>query len=72
MDYFGLGALVVGLLIFGLAYAPNATLTEATSAAVQVFVQNAQRVQPSFMLDARNLAAALRICQLVEGMPLSP
>ena len=47
------------------------TLAEATSAsAVRLFVQAAQRVQADFQLTATNLPAVLRICQLVEGMPL--
>jgi predicted ATPase len=47
------------------------TVAEATSAsAVRLFVQAAQRVQADFQLTATNLPAVLRICQLVQGMPL--
>ncbi|MFN8487412.1 MAG: BTAD domain-containing putative transcriptional regulator [Caldilineaceae bacterium] len=38
--------------------------------AVQLFAQSAQRIQSGFSLNATNLPAILRICQLVEGMPL--
>jgi predicted ATPase/DNA-binding SARP family transcriptional activator len=38
--------------------------------AVQLFVQCAQRVQPSFQLDEATAVAVARICQLVDGMPL--
>src|SRR5258708_304699 len=39
------------------------------SAAVQLFVQSAQRVYSDFSLS-RDISGVLRICQLVEGMPL--
>ena len=38
--------------------------------AVQLFLQSAQRVQPDFSLQG-NAPEILRICQLVEGMPLA-
>jgi predicted ATPase/DNA-binding XRE family transcriptional regulator len=38
--------------------------------AVQLFVQSAQRVQPDFALQGK-APDVLRICQLVEGMPLA-
>ena len=54
-----------------LAFAANATLTEAAaSAAVRLFVQAAQRSNVDFQLTAANCAAVLRICRLVQGMPL--
>jgi len=54
-----------------LVFAAAATLAEAaTVAAVRLFVQSVQRVQPHFQLTETNLAAVLRICQLVQGMPL--
>jgi predicted ATPase/DNA-binding SARP family transcriptional activator len=37
---------------------------------VRMFVQNARRVQPSFALDGEQLDTVLRICHLLEGMPL--
>jgi predicted ATPase/transcriptional regulator with XRE-family HTH domain len=38
--------------------------------AVQLFVQRAQQVQPAFALSAAVQPAVLRICRLLEGMPL--
>jgi predicted ATPase/DNA-binding SARP family transcriptional activator len=54
-----------------LTYPATATLAEAgAAAAVRLFVQALQRIQIDFQLTAANLAAVLRICQLVQGMPL--
>ena len=54
-----------------LTFSPNATLAEATvSPAARLFVQSAQLADADFQLTAANLAAVLRICQLVQGMPL--
>jgi predicted ATPase/DNA-binding SARP family transcriptional activator len=48
-----------------------ASLAEAAeSEAVRLFVQSVRRVQSGFHLTAANLAAVLRICRLVQGMPL--
>jgi predicted ATPase/DNA-binding SARP family transcriptional activator len=44
--------------------------TAATYGAVQLFVQQAQRVHAGFQLDADELPSVIRICQLVEGGPL--
>lgn len=41
-----------------------------TYEAIQLFVQCARRVQPSFSLDTE-AASVTRLCQLVEGMPLA-
>jgi len=38
--------------------------------AVQLFLQHAQRVSPTFCLTVDNQAAVIEICRLVEGMPL--
>ncbi len=38
--------------------------------AVQLFLQNALRVNPSFSLDEKNREWVVRVCQLMEGMPL--
>jgi tetratricopeptide (TPR) repeat protein len=38
--------------------------------AVQLFLQNALRVRPSFSLNEENRKWVARICQLAEGMPL--
>ena len=54
-----------------LPFSPSSTLAEAgASPAVRLFVLALQRVQTNFQLTAANLAVVLRICQLVEGVPL--
>ena len=54
-----------------LPFAENATLAEAAALpAVRLFVQATQRSYAAFQLTAGNLAAVLRICRLVQGMPL--
>ncbi len=40
-------------------------------AAVVLFTQSAQRVQPDFALTTENALAVARICQLIQGMPLA-
>ena len=48
-----------------------ATVAEAeVYSAVQLFVQNARRVAPDFVLSPQNLPHVLRICRLVGGLPL--
>jgi predicted ATPase/DNA-binding CsgD family transcriptional regulator len=42
-----------------------------TYSAVQLFVQNARRVDVSFALSEDNKSAVIQICRLVEGMPLA-
>jgi predicted ATPase/DNA-binding SARP family transcriptional activator len=55
----------------GLEYAKGATLEEAAiSPGVRLLVQSARRALPSFKLEVENVQHILRICQLVEGMPL--
>ena len=39
--------------------------------ATRLFVQSARKVQEDFTLDETNVPAVMRICQLVEGMPLA-
>lgn len=58
--------------INGLSYpAENIEPTAPTDfAAVRLFVQHARRARSSFSLD-NELPDVLRICQLVEGMPLA-
>jgi predicted ATPase/DNA-binding SARP family transcriptional activator len=41
------------------------------SSAVELFMQRARRVQPGIALKPEERPAVLRICQLVEGMPLA-
>ncbi len=64
----------------GLLYPPAATHSPkhpqkasavAHYTAVNLFVQQARQVAPQFQLDDDNAAAIVRICQLVEGMPLA-
>jgi predicted ATPase/Tfp pilus assembly protein PilF len=40
-------------------------------AAVQLFVQRAQAVQPGFRLDTANMAAVSDICRRLDGLPLA-
>lgn len=39
--------------------------------AVQLFVERAQTIVPTFELTARNAAAIVRICRLMDGIPLA-
>lgn len=58
-------------VVHGMDYSLGATLPQARAApAVSLFLQSARRVRPDFQLDETRLAAVLRICQLVHGMPL--
>lgn len=43
----------------------------ATSSAIRLFVQSARRVRADFKLSEDNLPLLLRICELVQGMPLA-
>jgi predicted ATPase/DNA-binding SARP family transcriptional activator/Tfp pilus assembly protein PilF len=48
-----------------------ATAAEATDyGAVKLFLQNARRVSPDFALSPENVPAVIRICRLLEGLPL--
>ena len=54
-----------------LAFAERASLAEmAATPAIRMFVQSAQRNAADFTLTATNLPDVLRICRLVQGMPL--
>ncbi|MDX1993279.1 MAG: NB-ARC domain-containing protein [bacterium] len=55
----------------GLSYPTNGVMlaTEQYSA-VQLFAQSARRVRPAFQLEDE-LADVIRLCRLVEGMPLA-
>ncbi|GIV96693.1 MAG: transcriptional activator [Herpetosiphonaceae bacterium] len=58
--------------IEGLPYPANAQIDGAEGySAVQLFAQSAERVWAGFSLSPANLPAVIRICQLVEGMPLA-
>lgn len=55
----------------GLAYPETMTPEDALDyTAVQLFVSAAMRVQPRFTLNEENVPDVLRICRLVQGMPL--
>ncbi|HEX6509654.1 MAG TPA: tetratricopeptide repeat protein [Chloroflexota bacterium] len=43
----------------------------ASASSVQLFIQAARRVDPSFSLSVANERDVLRICRLVDGMPLA-
>jgi predicted ATPase/DNA-binding SARP family transcriptional activator len=58
-------------VVEGLAFAPADSVAAAKDyAAIQLFVGRARLVQAGFRLSETNLPSVLRICQLVEGMPL--
>lgn len=42
-----------------------------TMSSLQLFTERASRIAPEFILDEHNLADVVRICQLVEGLPLA-
>ncbi|WP_182482758.1 tetratricopeptide repeat protein [Calidithermus roseus] len=55
----------------GLSYPPGYGLEAVRrSSAVRLFVERANRVWPQFALTPQVAPAVLRICQLVQGMPL--
>jgi non-specific serine/threonine protein kinase len=52
--------------------ADRATATDvADAAAVRLFVERAQRVQPAFRLEAANAALVAEICRRLDGLPLA-
>lgn len=51
--------------------APGATTDVAAAPAVQLFVERARAVQPDFELDERNAPAVVKICSLLDGLPLA-
>lgn len=60
------------VLVKGLDFPATAvSLSEAlTYDAVQLFLKQAQRARPHFALTPDNLKAVLRLCRLLEGLPL--
>ena len=48
----------------------DATNAETSSAAIDLFVQSARRVNSDFAVTATNLPALQQLCRLVQGMPL--
>ena len=58
-------------VVDGLEYPRQAPVEAAAAApAVRLLVESARRRMPRFTLTAANVAAVLRICDLVRGMPL--
>ena len=55
----------------GLAYDSEAESDVADAPAMQLLVQAAQQAKPDFRLQAENIEAAARICELTAGMPLA-
>jgi predicted ATPase/DNA-binding SARP family transcriptional activator len=49
----------------------DALVDDGGFSALQLFVSNAQRAQPSFQLTSQNLKDVVRICRLVDGTPLA-
>ena len=59
--------------LYGMSYPPLRTANETVVdfAAVQLFVQAAQRINDLFELTLLNQSTVIHICRLVEGMPLA-
>ncbi len=56
----------------GLSHPPVNTLDETEQyGAIQLFMESAQRIRTDFTLTAEDKPHVIRICQLVEGMPLA-
>jgi predicted ATPase len=58
----------------GMTYPDKLSVTEAeveSYGALQLLWQRARRVRPDFAPDQKDLVHAVRICQLVDGMPLA-
>ena len=54
----------------GLDFPERPTSDALAYGAIRLFVETARRVQTSFALSEDNLEHVIRICQLVDGMPL--
>jgi DNA-binding SARP family transcriptional activator/predicted ATPase len=66
-------------LVGGLPIAPSTALeasatsegsADGAASAVDLFVQRARRVRPDFTLTSESLPPVVRICELVQGLPL--
>jgi predicted ATPase len=53
------------------AASPDSVRRAATSPAVELFVERARAVQPSFALTAENTAAVVEVCRMLDGLPLA-
>ncbi|MCB8984877.1 MAG: AAA family ATPase [Ardenticatenaceae bacterium] len=55
----------------GLNFSDRLTPEDALGfTAVRLFLENGRRLQPNFAITESNMADVVRICQLVQGMPL--
>ncbi|GAA4014438.1 hypothetical protein GCM10022631_27750 [Deinococcus rubellus] len=50
---------------------PGSAVQAACSPAVQLFVQRVQASRPSFQLGADNTPEVIRLCEILEGVPLA-
>lgn len=61
----------ISFLMEGLRFEDAQTLESALMAeAIQLFLVTAQRTNPDFQLTTENLVDVVRLCRLVDGMPL--
>ena len=58
------------LLLAGLDTPEAEEVTWSRYSALHLFRESARRARPDFELGSENLAAVIRICRLVQGMPL--
>jgi serine/threonine protein kinase len=57
--------------IGGMDFPDSMSLDDSMNySAIQLFVNNAKRVQPSFEIDDSNLESIVHICNITQGMPL--
>ena len=59
------------LFLAGLDTPEAEEATWSRYSALHLFRESARRMQPDFELDSENLTAVIRICRLVQGMPLA-
>ncbi|MEZ4867809.1 MAG: tetratricopeptide repeat protein [Caldilineaceae bacterium] len=57
--------------LLGMPFPPTADATAMDYAAIQLFVDSAQRTDHRFVLSTEALPHVVRICQMVQGMPLA-
>ena len=58
-------------ILEGMAYSASPTADAQTLSSVRLFVQSARRARPNFILNDDTLPDVLRICSLVQGIPLA-
>jgi predicted ATPase/class 3 adenylate cyclase len=58
--------------VSGMRYPHNGNETDAeTFSGLALFMERAQQVKPDYILTEANIPAIIRICQLVDGLPLA-